>query len=93
VTVIVASGGYPENYEKGKLITGLETIKNSIVFQAGTKADNGKLLTNGGRVLAITSLGATMKRALQTSYTSIGKIHFDGMYYRKDIGWEFERKQ
>jgi phosphoribosylamine--glycine ligase len=89
VTVVVASGGYPENYEKGKAITGLENIHDSIVFQAGTKEDKGQLLTNGGRVLAVTSLGQNMKQALQSSYASIEKIHFDGMYYRRDIGWEF----
>ena len=90
VTVIVASGGYPENYDKGKVITGLENIKDSIVFHAGTKIENGQTLTNGGRVLAVTSSGNNMAEALEKSYASIQKIHFDKMYYRRDIGWEFK---
>jgi len=90
VTVIVASGGYPEHYEKGKEITGLNAIDKSIVFHAGTKNAGGKLVTNGGRVLAVTSLGANMFEALANSYASIEKINFEGKYFRKDIGWEFK---
>jgi phosphoribosylamine--glycine ligase len=88
-TVIVASGGYPEHYEKGKEITGLETVKDSIVFHAGTKADKGKVLTSGGRVLAVSSYGKTIQEAVSVSNSSIQKIHFEGMYYRRDIGYEF----
>ncbi len=88
-TVIVASGGYPEDYEKGKEISGLETVTDSLVFHAGTKAHDGKLFTNGGRVLAVTSYGETIQKAVATSLQSISKIKFDGMYYRKDIGYEF----
>lgn len=89
-TVIVASGGYPEDYEKGKEITGLENVTDSIVFHAGTKAQGDKLFTNGGRVLAVTSYGASIQDAVATSLNSISKIRFDGMYYRKDIGYEFK---
>ncbi|MEM9687557.1 MAG: phosphoribosylamine--glycine ligase [Bacteroidota bacterium] len=87
-TVMLVSGGYPENYEKGKEITGLEALDESLVFHAGTTLKNGKLLTNGGRVLAITSYGANFRSALTTSYQNIKKIHFDGMYYRNDIGFD-----
>lgn len=87
-TVMVVSGGYPEDYEKGKEISGLENIQDSIVFHAGTKFDNDKVVTNGGRVLAFTSFGNDFREALITSYQNIGKIHFDNMYYRKDIGFD-----
>ena len=86
--VMLVSGGYPESYEKGKQITGLETIENSIIFHAGTKLEGEKIVTNGGRVLAITSFGDTIEEALQTSYQNINKIHFDKMNYRKDIGFD-----
>jgi phosphoribosylamine--glycine ligase len=87
-TVMLVSGGYPEDYEKGKEILGLENIKDSIVFHAGTKFDNNKVVTNGGRVLAITSFGEDFKEALRTSYKNIENIRFDKMYYRKDIGFD-----
>lgn len=87
-TVMLVSGGYPEAYEKGKEITGLGALNESLVFHAGTTLKNGKLLTNGGRVLAITSYGANFRSALTTSYQNIKKIHFDGMYYRNDIGFD-----
>ncbi|MBS1613938.1 MAG: phosphoribosylamine--glycine ligase, partial [Bacteroidetes bacterium] len=89
-TVIVASGGYPEDYEKGKEITGLETVRDSIVFHAGTKADGNKILTNGGRVLAVTSIADDILTAVKRSNTSIDKINFENKYYRKDIGYEFK---
>ncbi|GMN10070.1 phosphoribosylamine--glycine ligase [Croceitalea sp. MTPC9] len=88
VTVMTVSGGYPEAYEKEKVIRGIETIENSIVFHAGTKLSNKKVVTNGGRVLAVTSYGKDYKEALKTSYKSIKKIEFDGMYYREDIGFD-----
>jgi len=84
----LVSGGYPESYEKNKEIKGLDTIENSIVFHAGTKLENDKVLTNGGRVLAVTSFGDTIEEALKTSYQNIEKIHFDKMNYRKDIGFD-----
>jgi phosphoribosylamine---glycine ligase len=85
-TIIIASGGYPEDYEKGKVISGIESIEDSIVFHAGTKEDNGAIVTNGGRVLAITSYGNDFQEAIKKSYQNIEKLHFDKMYFRKDIG-------
>ncbi len=84
-TVVIASEGYPGVYAKGRNIT-FDAIENSIVFHAGTKQEDSRVLTNGGRVLTVTSLGKTLEGALNTSYNSIHKIHFEGMYYRKDIG-------
>ena len=85
-TIIIASGGYPEDYEKGKVISGIDNVRDSIVFHAGTKEENGAIVTSGGRVLAITSYENTFPEALQKSYDSISKIQFEKMYYRKDIG-------
>lgn len=87
-TVMVVSGGYPEDYEKGKEISGLEQIHDSIVFHAGTKTENKKVVSNGGRVLAVTSYGNDYQEALKKSYQNIEKLHFDTMYYRKDIGFD-----
>ncbi len=88
VTVMLVSGGYPENYEKGKEITGFESIENSIVFHAGADQKEGKVLTSGGRVMAVTSFGADIKSALNTSYESIKHIKFENMNFRKDIGFD-----
>lgn len=88
-TVMVVSGGYPEDYEKGKLISGLDEVDGSIVFHAGTKLDEaGNVLSNGGRVIAVTSYGNDYKEAIKKSYQNIEKLHFDTMYYRKDIGFD-----
>ena len=87
-TVMLVSGGYPSAYENGKTITGLDSIENSVVFHAGTKQINNQIVTNGGRVLAITSFGVDFKEALKTSYQNAEKIKFDDMYYRKDIGFD-----
>ena len=87
-TVIAVSGGYPEGYQKGKEIVGLDLVQNSIVFHAGTKSSNGKTVSSGGRVLAVTSFGNNFKEALKTSYSSLEKVCFDGIYYRKDIGFD-----
>lgn len=87
-TVMMVSGGYPEEYEKGKVISGLEDVQNSLVFHAGTTVKDGETVTNGGRVLAITSYGDTFKDALQQSYKSVAKIDFDGKYYRTDLGFD-----
>ncbi len=86
--VVCASGGYPGKYEKGKEIKGLEKIKDKDVsiFHAGTKLDGNKILTNGGRVLGITSTGSNLEEALGKCYSAIEKINFQGMQYRKDIG-------
>ena len=87
-TVMLVSGGYPEAYEKNKEIFGIENVENSTVFHAGTTADSEKTLTNGGRVMAITSFGETIHEALEKSYQSIDKISFEKMNYRKDIGFD-----
>ena len=87
-TIMVVSGGYPEEYGKGFEISGLEKIENSIVFHAGTKLENGKVVTNGGRVIAVTSFGESFHEAIKKSYQNIDKLHFDKMYYRKDIGFD-----
>jgi phosphoribosylamine--glycine ligase len=87
-TVMLVSGGYPEAYEKGKLISGLKTIKNSIVFHAGTSIKNNTVVTNGGRVIAVTSLAYSIQESLDMSYKTIGGIYFEKMNYRKDIGFD-----
>ena len=87
-TSMVVSGGYPEDYGKGFEISGLENIEGSIAFHAGTKLENGKVLTNGGRVIAVTSYGDTFQEAIKKSYQNIDKLHFDKMYFRKDIGFD-----
>ncbi len=87
-TVVLVSGGYPEDYEKGKIISGLEKVNSSVVFHAGTKMKNNTLLTDGGRVLAVSSSGKTIQEALQLSYVNAENIHFDKKYYRKDIGFD-----
>ena len=87
-TVMLVSGGYPEAYEKGKVISGLNTISDSIVFHAGTLNNEDRILTNGGRVLAITSMGTNYKEALEKSYNNIEKLHFDEMNFRTDIGFD-----
>lgn len=88
VTVMLVSGGYPEAYEKQKEIFGLEAVENSTVFHAGTTLLKNKVVTNGGRVMAITSFGDSITAALNTSYENITKISFDKMNYRKDIGFD-----
>lgn len=87
-TVMLVSGGYPEAYEKGKEISGLKEIEGSIIFHAGTSEENGKIKTNGGRVLAITSFGEDYKEALKKSYHNAEKVHFDKIYFRKDLGFD-----
>ena len=87
-TVVLVSGGYPEKYQKNLQIHGLNDVKNSLVFHAGSKYENGNIYTNGGRVLAITSLDQNLELALKSSYESASKISFEGMYYRKDIGFD-----
>jgi phosphoribosylamine--glycine ligase len=87
-TVMVVSGGYPEDFEKGKIITGLENITDSIVFHAGTKLEEGNVLSNGGRVLTVTSYGDDFQQAIKKSYQNIDKLSFDKMYFRKDIGFD-----
>ena len=87
-TIMVVSGGYPEDFEKGKVISGISNIADSIVFHAGTKTQDGIIVSNGGRVLAVTSYGNDFQEAIKKSYQSIDQLHFDKMYYRKDIGFD-----
>jgi phosphoribosylamine--glycine ligase len=87
-TVMLVSGGYPEAYEKGKEISGYDRIEDSLVFHAGTTLNKGRVVTNGGRVMAITSFGDDFKQALKKSYQNIEKISFDRMNYRSDIGFD-----
>ncbi len=89
VCVVMASGGYPGSYEKGKRITGLEAAREMddvVVFHAGTAMRDGSIVTNGGRVLGVTAMGADIGCAIDRAYEAVGKIHFEGAYYRKDIG-------
>ena len=85
---MAVSGGYPEAYEKGKKINGVDLVTESIAFHAGTTLHKEDVLTNGGRVLAVSSYGKNKKEALEKSYASLSKISFENMYYRKDIGFD-----
>ena len=85
-TVMLVSGGYPGSYEKGKLMSGFDATEGSILFHAGTKASEGAVLTNGGRVLAISSMGDDIASAVRQSLANAEKIQFDGKFYRRDIG-------
>ena len=87
-TIMLVSGGYPEAYQKGKVITGVEDVTDSIVFHAGAQNKDGDIVTSGGRVMAITSYGDTYQEAIKKSYQSIDKLNFDKMNYRKDIGFD-----
>lgn len=87
-TVVAVSGGYPEDYEKGKVITGLNAVEDSVVFHAGTQLRDKEVVSAGGRVLAVTSYGDDFREAIKTSYKNLEKIDFQGMYYRKDIGFD-----
>jgi phosphoribosylamine---glycine ligase len=88
-TVMLSSGGYPGQYEKGKTISGLENVRDCLVFHSGTKKADNEIITSGGRVIAVSAFGNTIKDALQTSYRNAGVIKFDGIYYRNDIGFDF----
>jgi phosphoribosylamine---glycine ligase len=85
-TVMMVAGGYPEEYEKGHEVSGLNLVKDSIAFHAGTKQEGDKVLTNGGRLIAITSFGETIKEAVDKSFSNAEKINYNNKYYRKDIG-------
>ena len=88
VTVMLVSGGYPGDYEKGKQITGLDQVTDSVVFHAGTAVNDQQIVTAGGRVIAISSYGANKDEALTTSFANAQKINFEGKYFRKDIGFD-----
>ena len=90
VTVMMVSAGYPGAYEKGKAITGLDAVTGSILFHAGTKRTDNGVVTNGGRVIAVSSYGTTKAEALAQSFASIEKINFDGKYFRHDIGFDLD---
>lgn len=89
-TVIMVADGYPEEYKKGGIITGLDKKTNSIVFHSGTKEVDDNIVTNGGRVMAITSLGDTMEKALECSFETANAINWEGKYFRKDIGFDLK---
>jgi phosphoribosylamine--glycine ligase len=91
VTVVAASRGYPTGYETGYEITGLDNKygKDTLIFQAGTKEEDGKIVTNGGRVLCVTSYGKDINDAMANSLDVLDNINFDGIYFRNDIGYEF----
>jgi phosphoribosylamine--glycine ligase len=94
-TIMAVSGGYPGHYEKNKVITGLESandMPNTLVFQAGTTVGQNAVVTSGGRVLAVTAYGENIKEAVTNATERLQKIEFDGMYFRRDIGYEFEKK-
>lgn len=90
-TVMLVSGGYPGSYEKGKVIAGLDQMDGSIAFHAGTTFKDGKVCTDGGRVIAVSSYGQNMNDALACSYKNAAKLSFDGMYYRKDLGFDLQK--
>ena len=87
-TIMLVSGGYPESYEKGKIMTGFDAIENSIPFHAGTKQEGDNIVTSGGRVLALTSFGSSIEEALSYSFSNAEKINFEKKNYRKDIGFD-----
>jgi phosphoribosylamine-glycine ligase len=95
-TVVMASKGYPDNYATGKVITGqchfelacYSDVRDDVmIFHAGTKFENGKLYTTGGRVLSVTAVANTLEESLNRCYEAIAQIHFEGAYFRRDIGW------
>ena len=90
-TVVLVAGGYPEAYEKGAEITGLGDTKDSVVFHAGTKLENGKVVTNGGRVLAVSSYGKDLNEALKKSYVNTAILDYDKKYFRSDLGFDLQK--
>lgn len=91
MTVIMVSGGYPEQYEKGKIISGLDAKTEALIFHAGTKKAASQVVTDGGRVMAVTGLGSTLKEASANAYQAVSTLTWEGMYFRKDIGVDLQR--
>lgn len=91
ITVVMVSGGYPGDYEKGKTINGLELKTDALVFQAGTKNKNSEVVTDGGRVIAVTGLGKTLSEASEKAYETVNTLNWEGAYFRKDIGVDLQR--
>ena len=89
-TVMMVSGGYPEEFEKGKVVSGLDKTSGSLVFHAGTKEVNGQVLTNGGRLIAVTSFGDTFNDALKQSYLNTELIEYENRYFRRDLGFDLQ---
>ncbi len=92
-TVMLVSGGYPEAYDKGKVMTGLDEVENSLLFHAGTKMKGDEVVTNGGRVIAVTSFGRDIEDAVVKSFSNAEKINYKGKYYRKDIGFDLKKEE
>ncbi|MEQ8423501.1 MAG: phosphoribosylamine--glycine ligase [Cyclobacteriaceae bacterium] len=90
MTVVMVAEGYPEKYQKGKTIEGLDKVNSSLVFHAGTAENEGKVVTNGGRVLAVTGIGSTIDQAGSQAYKDVSSIQWDGLYFRKDIGQDLK---
>jgi len=88
-TIMLVSEGYPGSYPKGRAMKGFASVTDSLLFHAGTAQKDADIVTSGGRVIAVTSYGDTIKEALATSYKNASRIEYEGMYYRKDIGYEF----
>jgi phosphoribosylamine--glycine ligase len=84
--VVLASGGYPGAFESGKEVTGLDSVRDAVVFHAGTRRERDRIVSAGGRVLGVTALGADLRQSIDRAYSAVNGIHFDGMHYRKDIG-------
>ena len=93
-SIMLVSKGYPEKYEKGKIITGMQNVEKCVIFHAGTSMDinSDSIKTSGGRVMAVTSYGNTMDEALKSAYEYAEMIEFDGKFYRTDIGYDLRKK-
>ncbi len=90
-TVMMVSGGYPEEFEKGKVVSGLDKTSGSLIFHAGTKEENGEVVTNGGRLIAVTSYGTNLNEALKQSYQNTALIQYDKRYFRSDLGFDLQQ--